>query len=46
MSEEEEEEEYRSDGIEEVVHVNLDGMEQSRQPVKTQEELDKEDLGE
>jgi hypothetical protein len=48
FSEEEEEEEYRARGIEEIVEIDVDGNEKrgSRRPVKTQQELDEEDLGE
>jgi hypothetical protein len=48
FSEEEEEEEYRAQGIEETVEIDLEGNEKpsSRRPVKTQQELDEEDLGE
>jgi hypothetical protein len=42
----EEEDQYCSDGIDEVVEVDVGGKEWSRRPMKTQEELDKEDLGE
>jgi hypothetical protein len=45
-SEEEEEDQYHSDGIDEVVEVDVGSKERSCHPVKTQEELDKEDLGE
>jgi hypothetical protein len=48
FSEEEEEAQYRAQGVEETVEVDVEGTEKpgSRRHVKTQQELDEEDLGE
>jgi hypothetical protein len=48
FSEKEEEEQYRAQGIEETVEVDVEGTEKpgSHHHVKTQQEGDEEDLGE